>query len=229
MKKRLIIISTSIMLALGVFQAPVQQTATVHAATTYVEGTIVNSVNFRSAPSTSSRIYSLLKKGAVVKVLSKDGSWLKVSYRNITGYIYFSSKYVSLSSGQASPTTVADKIIATGKQYIGTPYLFGASSWQTKTFDCSSFVQYIYRVHGISLPRSSREQAAMGTRVTYSQLKKGDLIFFHTASLSGTRVDHVAVYIGNGQIIHAVPNGGVQVSSLSGYWYQTALFAKRVL
>lgn len=231
MKKRLLIISTSIMLAFGVYQAPGQQPSMAHAATSYVQGTIVNSVYFRSAPSSSSSIYGVLKTGTVVQVLAKDGYWLKVSYKNVTGYITSSSNYVSLTTNGSLTTqaTLADRIISTGKKYIGTPYLFGSSSYTTKTFDCSSFTQYIFRVHGVSLPRSSREQAAVGYRVSYSQLKKGDLIFFHTASRTGTRVDHVAVYIGNGQILHAVPKGGVQISSFSGYWYQTALFAKRVL
>lgn len=123
---------------------------------------------------------------------------------------------------------LADKIIATGNKYLGTPYVFGAQSGQTRTFDCSSFQQYIFGQHGIKLPRTSRSQSTLGTYVAKSDLRKGDLIFFETSKSNGA-VAHVAVYAGDGKILHTYGPGGVRYDSLSGWWGKTYLFAKRVI
>lgn len=123
---------------------------------------------------------------------------------------------------------LADKIIATGDKYLGTPYQFGARSGQTRTFDCSSFTQYIFGQNGIKLLRTSRSQSTQGTYVAKSDLRKGDLLFFKTSKSNG-EVAHVAVYVGNGKILHTYGPGGVRYDSLSGWWGNTYLFAKRVI
>jgi peptidoglycan endopeptidase LytE len=125
----------------------------------------------------------------------------------------------------------ADAIIATGKKYIGVPYKFGAKPEEApRCFDCSSFVQYCFRQHGVSLPRDSRQQSSEGVRV--SDLKPGDLLFFkYPERYSDGRVGHVGIYIGNGQMLHAIPRTGVTITNYqkSGYWTRNFLFAKRVL
>ncbi|EIJ80892.1 C40 family peptidase [Bacillus methanolicus] len=75
---------------------------------------------------------------------------------------------------------LADKIISTGFNFIGTPYVFNAPSFQTDRFDCSSFIQHIFKVNGISLPRNSRQQFQVGKSISYHAIKKGDLLFFTT-------------------------------------------------
>lgn len=126
--------------------------------------------------------------------------------------------------------SLADKIIATGLKYRGTPYVFGSRSWQTRTFDCSTFTQYIFGIYGIELPRTSRQQARVGKTVhSISDLRKGDLIFFKTGIRRDGKIDHVAVYMGNGRILHTIPDGGVQISKFDGFWRATSVLAKRVI
>jgi cell wall-associated NlpC family hydrolase len=124
---------------------------------------------------------------------------------------------------------LADKIIATGEKYLSTPYEYGAKSGQTSTFDCSSFTQYVFKQNGIDLPRSSRQQSTVGTTVSKSQLKKGDLLFFTTKS-SGGKIGHVGIYAGDNKILHTWGPGGVRYDSLSTGWLQDGFVtAKRVI
>ena len=132
------------------------------------------------------------------------------------------------STDQASDA-LADKIIATGEKYLGTPYQYGAASGQTRTFDCSSFTQYVFKQNGISLLRSSRQQYTQGTSVARDQLKKGDLLFF-TLRSSGGKIGHVGIYAGNNQILHTWGSKGVQFESLDHAWLkQGYVGAKRVI
>lgn len=129
-------------------------------------------------------------------------------------------------SEQPAQTSLADQIIAFGLKYLGTPYQFGARSGQTSTFDCSSFTQYVYGMHGIQLPRNSRQQSQVGKRISVNELQKGDLLFF---SLSGTgRIDHVAIYMGDNQLLHAITKG-VSVSKINSYWEKGFVQARRVI
>lgn len=103
--------------------------------------------------------------------------------------------------------------VATG--FIGAPYRFGGES--LRGIDCSSFVQRIYRIFDITLPRSAREQAKVGISITRDNLKKGDLVFFHTNRSLG----HVGIYIGNNEFVHASSKRkAVRVDSLETPYYQ---------
>jgi cell wall-associated NlpC family hydrolase len=125
----------------------------------------------------------------------------------------------------------ADRIIRTARKLIGTPYVFGAPSGDTKRMDCSSFTQYVYGVHGFDLPRTARSQARLGKYVPVSQLRKGDLVFFAWPGRfqSDRIVGHVGIYMGNGYVIHTTPNRGVHIvnASKSKYWKSAYLGAKR--
>lgn len=130
---------------------------------------------------------------------------------------------------EANAASLADEIIATGTNYIGTPYQYGAPVGQTKSFDCSSFTQYIYGKHNVMLPRMSKDQFNQGTWVARSNLQKGDLVFFST---DGTgNVSHLGVYIGDGKMLHASTSKGVMISTFAGnsYWEPRYLGAKRVI
>jgi|LSQX01.2.fsa_nt_gb cell wall-associated NlpC family hydrolase len=87
------------------------------------------------------------------------------------------------------------KVISYAMDYLGVPYVWGGSS--PRGFDCSGLVQYVYAKVGISLPHSSRMQYGCGTSVSQGQLKPGDLVFYYNP------IQHVAIYMGNGKIIHA--------------------------
>ncbi|MFD0710883.1 C40 family peptidase [Paenibacillus sp. GCM10027626] len=136
--------------------------------------------------------------------------------------------------------TVADAIIAEGMKYWGTPYVYGAERFNDKTFDCSSYVQYLYANHGISLGYNSREQALQGIEVPFINLRKGDLMFFSDEDFPDetglNKVRHVGIYMGDGKILHTYEPGiGVVISNIhkdekeGEYWYQNYLFARRVI
>lgn len=120
-------------------------------------------------------------------------------------------------------SATAANILATGQRFMGVRYKFGAPSGRTDMFDCSSFVQYIFKQNGINLPRSSRQQSKVGTFVPRDQLQPGDLIFFYTP------IHHVAVYMGNGKILHTYGSPGVTISDLNGKWGSRYNTARRVL
>jgi peptidoglycan DL-endopeptidase LytE len=103
--------------------------------------------------------------------------------------------------------------VATG--FIGAPYRFGGSS--LKGIDCSSFVQKIYRIFDVTLPRNAAEQSKVGICISRENLTQGDLVFFHTKRSLG----HVGIYIGNNEFVHASSKKkGVRVDSLDTPYYQ---------
>ena len=112
---------------------------------------------------------------------------------------------------------------------MGRPYVFGASTSTTRYFDCSSFVKRVYGKYGIKLPRTSKAQSKVGTKVSRHNLKKGDLVFFWIYK-KGV-VDHVGIYMGNGKILHTYKKGiGVTTSNLkSSYWSDRYMSARRVI
>ena len=101
------------------------------------------------------------------------------------------------------------------KQFLGNPYVYGGSSL-TNGADCSGFVMSIYKHFGIKLSHSASAQAGEGTKISASELKPGDLVFY--ADSSG-HINHVALYIGGGKVIHASsPTTGIKISN---YKYRT--------
>jgi len=87
--------------------------------------------------------------------------------------------------------------VRVAKGFLGAPYRLGGSS--VRGLDCSAFVRKIYEFFDVSLPRTAREQAHVGQRVSRDELKEGDLVFFNTRRAYG----HVGIYIGNNEFVHA--------------------------
>jgi peptidoglycan endopeptidase LytE len=137
----------------------------------------------------------------------------------------------STAAASVSASATGSSIVSFGKKYLGTRYQFGASTSTTNYFDCSSFTQYIFKKYGVNLPRTSVAQSKVGTSVSKANLRVGDLVFFSSGSrATGKNVTHVAVYAGNGKILHTYGSPGVTISDLnSGNWKKTYLKARRVL
>lgn len=132
-----------------------------------------------------------------------------------------SNNYIS-----GSTSSKAEEIVATAKKYIGVPYVWGGET--PKGFDCSGYVQYVFKAHGISLNRTCETQYKHGSFVSKSTLKPGDLVFFQNTYKAG--ISHVGIYIGNGQFIHASSSKGVTISNLSSSYYASHYYgARRIL
>jgi cell wall-associated NlpC family hydrolase len=127
----------------------------------------------------------------------------------------------------------ANAIIVTGIRYLGTPYRFGAIPGQTRNFDCSSFMQYIFGEYFIELPRVTRQQSRAGRQVSIGNIRKGDLLFFSTSkrrNLTGIqRIGHVGVYIGNNKYLNSFSPSGVTITQLTASRRRAFITARRVI
>ncbi|QYR21766.1 C40 family peptidase [Paenibacillus sp. sptzw28] len=205
------------------------ETRSVQISSTY-DTSILQGVNLRSLPSSQSSSTSLemLPAGSKIDVIREvDAFWIEVRTEdNKTGYISAKPKY----SDYTSPSLIenqADELISYGKKYLGTPYVFGASTDQTDTFDCSSFVKRVFQdVLSIDLPRVSYDQAKVGKEVGIDDLRKGDLLFFSARNLE---IGHVAIYAGNNEILHTYSKElGVHVEAFDGQWKKRFVTARRI-
>ncbi len=194
-------------------------------------------------PSAESETLTSLANGANCKIISGGSNWTKiiVNATNEIGYVKtsnvkqvtepkagaFSSKTTNskTKSVAVSGSASGSALVAQASKYIGTRYVYGGTS--PSGFDCSGLVQYSLRKLGVSIARSSSSQYGYGTSVSKANLQPGDLVFFSR----GGGISHVAIYAGNGQVIHA-PRTGKRVcyqslSSLCGYMKYVG--AKRVI
>lgn len=120
----------------------------------------------------------------------------------------------------------ASGIISAAKKYVGHNYVFGGTG--PSGFDCSGFTQYIYGQAGVSIPRTTTSQANVGTRLSKSQLKPGDLLVFSNTYKAGP--SHVGVYIGDGNFVHAANSRkGVRVDSVNSSYYSSKFTSGRRL
>lgn len=116
-------------------------------------------------------------------------------------------------------------IISTAKKYIGTPYVFGGTT--PDGFDCSGFVQFVFKELGYTLPRLADEQYQLGHSAKISQLDEGDLVFFETY-MEGP--SHVGFYVGDRKFLHVSSSRGVKIDSLDNeYWSPRFIGARKII
>ena len=130
------------------------------------------------------------------------------------------------ASASVSGTSTGKRVANYALQFVGNPYRYGGNSL-SNGIDCSGFTQQVLAKFGYSISRTSSSQASEGVAVSTSNLRAGDLIFYG----SGGSINHVALYIGGGQVVHAsnsapYPKGGIKVSNA---FYRTPVCARRII
>ena len=190
-------------------------------------------LKLRKEASTNSIVLTVLSSGEVVDVDRVGTEWVRViTDAGQKGYV--SADYLTLKTGEkpAASTSSASKgaaVVAYGKQFLGTPYVWGGTNLKTGV-DCSGFVYAVYKNFGITLNRSSASMVSHGTEVAKANLQAGDLVFFNAGGNSG--ISHVGIYCGDGTYVHSTDGkgNGVTVTSLSSsYSANTYVTARRIL
>lgn len=190
-------------------------------------------LNVRAEPSTEAKVWTQISKEERYHVIDQLDGWVEIELDagdsgdgESSDKAYISTRdnnvqvrYALTEAIKFSPVeeranqqaALRSKVVNYALRFVGGRYVWGGTNPNTGA-DCSGFVQYVMRnAAGVSLPRTSREQAKTGRAVSSSEMLPGDLIFY--ANSSGT-VNHVAMYIGNGQIVHAASSrSGIRIST----------------
>ncbi len=175
-------------------------------------------LNARTEPSTDAPIWTQISNNERYDVISQQDGWVEIALDTTSAYVSTDFVDVRYALPEAIPfspikeqSSLRSQIVNYALQFVGNRYVWGGNDPHTGV-DCSGFTKYVYsHVAGITLPRVSRDQARTGTKIDSSKMRPGDLIFY--TNRSGT-VNHVAMYIGNGQIVHAASRrSGIKIST----------------
>ena len=188
----------------------------------------------RKKASVDSSVVSLVGEGEDLTVEKIVDGWYKVEVDDEKGYI--SGDFVDISqklptassikelneSSSEGASSTSSSLVQYALQFVGNRYVWGGTSL-TNGVDCSGFTMQVYAHYGISLPHHAASQPGYGTRVSSSEAKPGDLFFYS----NGGGINHVAIYIGNGQVVHASnPRTGIKISNA---FYRTPVCVVRYL
>ena len=205
-----------------------------YASTVVKELATVNAdgLKLREDKSLDAPVYNMVAYGEQLEVFEKSDDWVGVKYDG--KQLYVAAEYVSVGTQLKTALNMTEFLYGEGvsdvrmelceyaKQFVGNPYVWGGTSL-TKGADCSGFVLSVYAKYGISLPHSSRAQANCGTRISMSEAKPGDLVFY----AKGSRINHVGIYIGGGQIVNASsPKTGIRIANA---YYRKPVAVVRIL
>ena len=192
----------------------------------------VDNLNVREEANTDAEVITRVSKGEELEVVESEGEWVRVYLDDEEVYVF--AEFVQVDAKLQTAITMTELLYGQGisdvrvdlcqyaKQFLGNPYVWGGVSL-TNGADCSGFVLSVYKKYGVTLPHYSGAQANSGTKISVSDAKPGDLIFYG----KGQTINHVAIYIGNGQVIHASsPTTGIKISNV---YYRTPLKAVRIL
>ena len=202
-------------------------------------------LNVRTEPNTDAKIWTQIVKDERYPVLAQLDGWVQIELDSVDeedgsegdkAYIstrdnnvevrYALNEAIKFSPAEEAANAAASrrsKVVNYALQFVGNPYVWGGTSL-TKGADCSGFTMQVMKQFGVSLPHYSGAQAKMGKPVKSSEMRPGDLIFYAN---SGGTVNHVAMYIGNGQIVHAASKkSGIKISTWN---YRTPVAIRNVL
>lgn len=190
-------------------------------------------LNVRDGASMDSAVLTQIPKGEELEFVEFVDDWVKVLIDDEEAYI--SADYVTVEEKLSTAITMTELLYGQGvsdvrvelveyaKQFLGNPYVWGGTSL-TKGADCSGFTLSVFKKFGVKLSHSAATQAKEGTKISASDLQPGDLVFYAD---SRGNINHVALYIGGGQVIHASSaRTGIKISK---YNYRTPVKYVRVL
>ena len=193
---------------------------------------MTQTLNARVEPNTDSTIWVTIAEGEEMQMIEDLGDWVKVDIDGDECYV--AREYVELSEQLPKAMTMTEirygegisdvrvDMIQYACQFVGNRYVWGGTSL-TGGVDCSGFTMRIYEKYGIYLPHSSSAQSGYGTRINASDAKPGDLFFYG----NGGGINHVAMYIGNGQIVHASSaKTGIKISNA---FYRSPICVTRLI
>ena len=186
-----------------------------------------DTLRVRSAPDTDSEILGRIHEGETYDFLSRaGGGWIKIRYGEKDGYAYVPGNAVvayTIPEAEKVENSLRQQVVNYAVRFVGNPYRWGGTNPNTGA-DCSGFVQYVMEhAAGIHLDRTSREQSAEGLAVSSTAMQPGDLLFY----ASGSTIDHVAMYIGGGKIVHAANRrSGIKISTWN---YRKPVTIRRVI
>ena len=180
-----------------------------------------NVLNVRVSPNTECEIVDKLPRGEKLEIIYADNGWYNIRMSNgVTGFV--NKHYV-----KKAQSSVGASVAAVAVQYVGCAYSYGASG--PGAFDCSGLTSYVYKQHGVSLPRTSTSQGNIGVYVEKENLAMGDLVFF--SNRSDRVINHVGIYIGDNRFVHAATTarGVVTDNITSSYYVDHYVTARRVI
>ncbi len=203
----------------------------------YSKGKVIgNNVNVRKENSINSQIVGQLRLESHIYIKNYSNEWYNIlTYDGQEGWIhrdYVTIVIDSYTNNNVSRSTsrVSLKIVSEAKKLLEIPYRYGSSG--PSSFDCSGFTSYVFKKCGIEIPRTSKTQAKVGTKVSKGNLQIGDLVFFDTRGSYNGVISHVGIFIGNGQFIHASSGKNakkVVITKLNnGYYNKKFVTARRV-
>ena len=203
-----------------------------------------SALNVRAGAGTGYDKIDVVMRNEAITIIGQANDWYNIVTSSGTkGWVHTS--YVSVSSYQQNVATrggnsaprqeekdvleLRTDIVEEAKKYLGVKYVYGGSS--PSGFDCSGLIWYVFKNHGINLNRVAADQAKQGTWVAKENLVAGDLVFFDTRG-TGSYINHVGIYIGNGNFIHASSGSSarcVVISDLTtGFYQKTYMTARSV-
>lgn len=201
----------------------VQTVAVVHA----------DALKVRQEPNTECEVLTQVALGEELEFVEEADGWVKILLDADEAYV--SSEYVKIEEKLGTAVTLTQLLYGQGvsntrvdlceyaKEFVGNPYVWGGTSL-TKGADCSGFVLSVFKNFGYKLSHSSRAQANEGKKINLSDIQPGDLIFYGN---NRGNINHVAIYIGGGKVVHASsPKTGIRISN---YKYRSPVKAVRVI